>query len=559
MQKISVDEIIEKIREEADVRKREGPRFYKQDVPKEQIVKPITQETTVFRIIKIIQAKARKYPFYKLLYNTAYKFKSLITEYQDCIQLGEFIKYHDEEFVANAYRGILKREPDNPGFDHYLAKLRQGQLDKIDILGRLRYSKEGKQKKVEIRGLLIRFMLRSGYRIPVIGYIFNLLVSIIRLPSVLRNVQEYEAFTSARFTHHTVRVGGLALDTHNLSVGMNKTSNELKDLSKVVNKTSTELNDLSKIVNKTSNDLQFVSVDVYKTMKELHELSLDLNKTSKELSDLLTNKAEKTSVTMLSHRVRDQKINILELQNSLRLLFDELRQGQFEPLSIDQLNNIANEEKHLLDALYVAFEERFRGRKEDIKERTKVYLPYIKEAKVRTRDTSVLDIGCGRGEWLELLSEQGYSAKGIDSNRVMVQLCREEGCDAIEADALYYLRQLTPSTVTAITGLHLIEHLPITVLIQLLDEAFRVLRSGGVVIFETPNAESLLVGARTFYLDPTHRNPILPDTLKFLLEERGFVLKDILRLHKTDIEIEDKFLQELLFGSQDYGVVGVKP
>jgi O-antigen chain-terminating methyltransferase len=259
-------------------------------------------------------------------------------------------------------------------------------------------------------------------------------------------------------------------------------------------------------------------------------------------------------------------MHIVDLQNSLRLLFDETRKRLSEPMNADQVKNILAEEDHLLDALYVVFEDRFRGSREDIKERVKVYLPYIKQTTTRTDDDIILDIGCGRGEWLELLRDNGYKARGIDLNRVMAQQCRERGLDVTEADAVRYLTEQKSNTFSAITGLHIAEHPPFKTLIRLLDESLRTLRPGGVVIFETPNPENLIVGACNFYFDPTHRNPIPPELLKFIIEQRGFAKIDVLRLHPNDFfqdtsdaehvrnELKVLFTKEL-----DYSVIAFKP
>ena len=115
----------------------------------------------------------------------------------------------------------------------------------------------------------------------------------------------------------------------------------------------------------------------------------------------------------------------------------------------------------------------------------------------------MLDAGCGRGEWLELLKEQGITTgRGIDNNRVMVKQCEGYGLDVIEGDVIESLRDFPSASLGAVTAFHLIEHLPLNVLVKFLDETARVLKSGGIAIFETPNPENILVGAFTFYLDP---------------------------------------------------------
>jgi O-antigen chain-terminating methyltransferase len=234
----------------------------------------------------------------------------------------------------------------------------------------------------------------------------------------------------------------------------------------------------------------------------------------------------------------------------------------------ERVNNLSEkialtEEDHLFDAMYVAFEDQFRGTREAIRERVRVYLPYIAKVRDVTGDALLLDIGCGRGEWLELLKENGYEANGIDVNRVMIQQCRQRDLPVIEADAVRYLKKQESDSFCAITGFHIVEHMPYRTLIQFFDEALRTLKPGGVAIFETPNPENLFVGACDFYYDPTHRKPLPPASLKFIAEQRGFVNVEILRLHKVKEphylcqESIDEVLHRVNM-EQDYSIIGYK-
>jgi O-antigen chain-terminating methyltransferase len=144
----------------------------------------------------------------------------------------------------------------------------------------------------------------------------------------------------------------------------------------------------------------------------------------------------------------------------------------------------------------------------------------------------VLDVGCGRGEWLELLRDEGLHARGLDLNRALIEQCRQRGFDVTEGDVLSHLRALPDASLGAVTGFHIIEHLPFDVVVKLFDEVVRVLRPGGLALFETPNPENMLVGSCYFYVDPTHRNPLFPPTVQFLAEQRGLVEVEILRLNE---------------------------
>jgi len=124
------------------------------------------------------------------------------------------------------------------------------------------------------------------------------------------------------------------------------------------------------------------------------------------------------------------------------------------------------------------------------------------------KDSPILDIGCGRGEWLELLKENNLNARGLDLNQVMVRMCRDKGLNVEEGEALSFLKSLPDSSLGAVTGFHLIEHYGFEFLVKLLGEILRVLKPGGIVIFETPNPGNILVGSCNFYIDPTHNKPL---------------------------------------------------
>jgi SAM-dependent methyltransferase len=217
-----------------------------------------------------------------------------------------------------------------------------------------------------------------------------------------------------------------------------------------------------------------------------------------------------------------------------------------------------------LDALYFSFENRFRGPREDIKKRIRFYLPFLEKAQIGSETRPILDLGCGRGEWLELLREQGLAAKGIDLNEAMIAQCRERQLEVIHADAVEFLRGLPGSSQGGVTGFHIIEHLPFNTLVSFLAETFRVLRPGGLAIFESPNCKNLIVGASTFHIDPTHRRPIYPETAQFLLEIQGFQRVTLEYLSPINTTALDSFenvlgpIAELLYGPQDFAVIGYK-
>jgi len=215
------------------------------------------------------------------------------------------------------------------------------------------------------------------------------------------------------------------------------------------------------------------------------------------------------------------------------------------------------------ERFYRAFEDRFRGSCDMIKQRLQVYLPFVTGLREAYADFRAVDLGCGRGEWLELLAAQGLAAQGVDRDEGMVHACRERGLDARKADALEFLRGLADESVTLVTAFHVVEHLEFDEVRALVQEALRVLRPGGLLVLETPNPENIVVGSAHFYLDPTHRRPIPPPLLSFLAEYHGYERVKVLRLQEAP-DLSNKndgsvALLDVLSGvSPDYAVVARK-
>lgn len=188
--------------------------------------------------------------------------------------------------------------------------------------------------------------------------------------------------------------------------------------------------------------------------------------------------------------------------------------------------------KKSFDDLYKAFEDRFRGSRELVKERLQIYQPLLAQVPRKAEGpTLALDLGCGRGEWLEILAEAGLDATGVDTNARMAQEATDNGLKIELQDALEHLGGKPDNSVALISAFHMVEHVPTDYLINLLDQCQRVLTEDGLLILETPNPENISVGTHTFHLDPTHKSPLPPDLLEFLVGQAGFEETAILRLN----------------------------
>ena len=165
---------------------------------------------------------------------------------------------------------------------------------------------------------------------------------------------------------------------------------------------------------------------------------------------------------------------------------------------------------------YVAFENRFRGSTDEIRARVAAYLPQFEGA------SDVLDVGCGRGEFLDLLREQGISATGVDINHDMVELCRARGLEVVQGDALAHLEQLDDGALGGLFAAQVVEHLEPSRLLAFIDAAHRKLRSGAPLALETINVASWSAFFRSYVRDITHVRPVHPETLQFLVSTAGF-------------------------------------
>ena len=224
---------------------------------------------------------------------------------------------------------------------------------------------------------------------------------------------------------------------------------------------------------------------------------------------------------------------------------------------------------------YLGFENKFRGSEDLIRERQLFYLPFFAEA------SDVLEIGCGRGEFLSLLKSQGVSARGLDINHEMVESCRASGLDVDEGDALAYLDRLRDHSVGGLFAAQVAEHFQPAYLMRFLDTAYHKLRPGSRIVLETLNPACWSAFFDSYIRDVTHAWPLHPDTLRYLVMAAGFQNVDVRYLSPypeearlqgvsmpantdfglTGLHLVETFnenverLNRLLFGFRDYAIV----
>ncbi len=222
----------------------------------------------------------------------------------------------------------------------------------------------------------------------------------------------------------------------------------------------------------------------------------------------------------------------------------------------------------LQDWRYTRFENRHRGSREEVRGQLEPYLDLLPAGGV------ILDLGCGRGELLDLLGERGFQGSGVDLNAQMIASCRGKGLQAEQADLLEALAGRTDASLDGIVAIQVIEHMPQASLERLVELAAAKLAPGGVLLLETINPTSVYALVHAFFADPSHRSPVHPETLRFLMEAAGLVKAEIIYSGRIEPErlipvpgegeaalaLNRNFdkLNRLLYGAPNYAAIARK-
>ena len=220
--------------------------------------------------------------------------------------------------------------------------------------------------------------------------------------------------------------------------------------------------------------------------------------------------------------------------NTLLTMLQEEREEILKQIFLlrTTVRRLSQANETMSEQAYAEFTERFRGPSEKIKKRQEVY------AELFDGCDKVFDIGCGRGEFLEILRKRGRDAYGVDLNKDFVELCTGKRLNVVRGDALSYLKSLPDGSAGGIFSSQFIEHLDTAAQLQFISLCYEKLKAGGPLVIETLNPTALLVLAGPYLADPTHQRALYPETLRFLLESKGF--RDV------QIRFVNPYPQELL-------------
>jgi 2-polyprenyl-3-methyl-5-hydroxy-6-metoxy-1,4-benzoquinol methylase len=334
-----------------------------------------------------------------------------------------------------------------------------------------------------------------------------------------------------------------------------------EQVSELINKVS----DIDEKVTNLNNKAQEMENHI-DSIKSLDEVIKEVS--SNKETDIKDNLEQ----TIINIKEENRKIvNELLSENTflsarLRRLERRLLQGT-EPEKTERKQIVSN---NINDFDYFLFEHRFRGPEYQIKENSKIFVEYF------TGKSDVLDIGCGRGEFLELLNENGISAKGIDINEDFVFHCQDKGLNVQKIDAIEYLESLPDNSLGGIFISHVVEHLDNNYINNLIGLCYSKLTKGSFIVITTPNPRTLAILTHAFFTDPSHIRPMHPETLKFLLEGAGF--QNVEEKHYgyskvnykiplldgehisnlSDFNDSINVLNEILFGYEDYTIIAKK-
>jgi len=213
---------------------------------------------------------------------------------------------------------------------------------------------------------------------------------------------------------------------------------------------------------------------------------------------------------------------------------------------------------------YFRLQGRFQSHVPADTNRLEMYRSAIEKLDPKVPEGAWLDIGCGRGKWLQLARDGGHSAVGVDSNSAAIQQCRESGLQVTECDALEFLQSAGDESFAVVSAFHVLEHCPFEYCLNLVYQVARTLKPGGVFLIETPHPGNLLMAAEQFWMDPTHVRPIPLPLMEFLFEYCGITVAHRFEVNPRDesehlpfrdLELAHR-LDMLLYGPQDYAVIG---
>lgn len=483
------------------------------------------------------------------------------------IRLDDILKYENRAFITVVYKTILRRNPDPERMNFYINAYKTLEKNKVEIINDILTSPEGKAKGIKVLGLrkalFIVKLKKSIKGIPLLGRLAQLVYTTWNISDYIVILQKQATISRIEIEDIQSRLASID-DIYSKINDINTQLSSIGDLSNQVQSIQFRLGSIDDIFSQIN--------DINSQLSSISDLSNQIQGITNKLTmiDSLKNQVENYNheLQQLGHLYHDLNRNHINYRQEVAYLSRKLHLINNELKDIYAIGkDEAGKKIAKIDVdsyKYSAFENLYRGSRNEIKERQRQYVNYIRKAYEESQGDYLLDVGCGRGEFLELLKEINIPAAGIDINDAMIEKCRKYGLNVKESDILEFLNRLSDDALTGITAFQVIEHLSVDYLSEFINLSFQKIKHGGIIILETINP-STFIAMKPFWMDLSHVRPIPSETLSFLTEYAGFrdisikfssQVPDKFRLKGTDENI--KILNEILFGYQNYAVIGWK-
>ncbi len=542
---VSLDKIITEIKLESEkiveykrIEEEEENTLWKENIP-------FSLHTNMIQNSKLrtIDSKLEKFSWYSSVRKVMRKIYHTFCPVH-VMECKDFLRYDGEEFIRNVYERILGREVDKEALELNKQHLKNNKGFKYCILYTVSHSEEAKPREIKIKGIWLSYyfyrLKNKLRRIPIIGYILRIISGIIMLPNRMASIQNI--------------VINLEEENENLKKKYTENMDALHYLSDTI---AIQINGLTRNLGNIELQQRDIKDNLYILEKEVFDnLSKDLEQVKEEFYPLLKSIRESTIKDSLDNLSKDLE----QVKKEFFLLLKEKQDRE----------NTIKDIKVLKDKFYLRYnEELMNDSREKVQDQVKAYINILDKffIKEKRKELKVVDLGCGECEFVELLNENGYCAIGIDDNQNVIQKVNQlmPNINIICQRADKYLQEQADNSIDVISSIHMIEHLGFEEILLFLKECYRTLKSGGILIIETPNPLNILIATYYFHLDPTHVAPIPKELLHFYIEETGFKVMEEQMLRPLNFipytYEKDDPIRDIIFRfnmEQAYSIVAVK-
>ncbi|MBO5176671.1 MAG: methyltransferase domain-containing protein [Lachnospiraceae bacterium] len=539
------------------------PVQYQENITQNKTIRGLDEKLSRLGIYRVIRACTKKVYRFFAPYRT--------------VDGKEILKNDGELFARIAYKSILLREIDKDALENVLVNLENRKITKADFLYSLCISEEGKKYGITVKGLRKivwkEKLVRGIKRIPVLGYALRWIKCIIFLPRMLANTQSsindlvlYDRRKNKLLMEQQNKLDMLRRDLEFAVLDHDEKTNEreqnlwdsMENLEDMVSQLSEKtIDEITRLRGDIEQEIASVVSEVELGTRQFIEVKENLQQISEEekrerqnliseqrrLAEQLAQselwkKEEIQEIVRLKDALDilqkscDEKITVLLkaiIRNEMDIKEVSLWREEQVKRELDEKDNMLQVKK-ILNAFYMDYNEKIMcDSREEVAERQKQYLPFVEQCLGdKTDDLVMIDLGCGEGEFVELLNQNGYPAYGVDSNPMVIDKVKGINSDIRieESEATAYLATLEDNSVDFISCFHMVEHLETGELLELLKESHRVLKVGGGLILETPNPLNILISTYYFYMDPTHKKQIPPELLNLMVSSSGFKVEE---------------------------------